>query len=450
MLGSATQAHLDRRLRVEQSEQRLPSVAAAVVRDGRLAWSAAAGTLDGRADGPAATPGTQYRIGSITKTFVAVQVMRLRDAGRLDLADRLAAHVPDTPVGDVTIGQLLSHTAGLQAETLGPWWERSPGLDWETLVSGRLRTVGRPGGSHHYSNLGYAFLGRVVESCCGTGWFAAVKGELLDPLGMTHTVYEAGEGAAPGLAVHPQADLVHVEPTHDARAMAPAGQLWSTVEDLAVWAAFLGGRTQDLLDPATLVEMARPLTLWDEPGDPWDLAHGLGLMIWNDGGRRTVGHGGSMPGFRASLRVRPSGGDGAVVLCNATSGLTGLAEDLLDLLAQHEPAAQEPWSVDPGERSLLDLTGEWYWGPEQHVLSLVSTDELELRPLSMTRGARFRATGPDRFVGVDSGFVGETLEVVRAADGSISHLDLATYCFTRTPYALGAPVPGGHDEQGWH
>ncbi|WP_431308252.1 DUF7586 domain-containing protein [Arsenicicoccus piscis] len=77
------------------------------------------------------------------------------------------------------------------------------------------------------------------------------------------------------------------------------------------------------------------------------------------------------------------------------------------------------------------------------MLSLVSTDELELRPLSMTRGARFRATGPDRFVGVDSGFVGETLEVVRAADGSISHLDLATYCFTRTPYASARRCPVG-------
>ena len=122
----ATARHLHHLLATEQRRGRLPSVAAGIVRDGALAWSDAIGTLDGRAGGEVADTDTQYRMGSITKTFVAVAVMRLRDAGRLDLLDRFEDHVPGSQLGGATIAQLLSHGAGVQAETNGPWWERTP------------------------------------------------------------------------------------------------------------------------------------------------------------------------------------------------------------------------------------------------------------------------------------------------------------------------------------
>jgi CubicO group peptidase (beta-lactamase class C family) len=95
-LQPSTAAALSRRLAVEQSTQRLPSVVAGVVRDGELTWSGTAGTLDGRAGGSAPSPDTQYRIGSISKTFVAVEVMRLRDAGLLDVADTCPRCPSDT------------------------------------------------------------------------------------------------------------------------------------------------------------------------------------------------------------------------------------------------------------------------------------------------------------------------------------------------------------------
>src|SRR6478609_4635541 len=115
-----TARQLDRRLAQEQSAQRLPSVAAGLVRDGELVWSGAVGSVTGRVEGEAATPATQYRIGSITKTFVAVEVMRLRDEGLLDLSDTVSSHLPDaagSAFAEVTVAQLLSHTSGLQAET---------------------------------------------------------------------------------------------------------------------------------------------------------------------------------------------------------------------------------------------------------------------------------------------------------------------------------------------
>ena len=108
------------------------------MRDGALVWSDAIGTLDGRAGGAAADTDTQYRMGSITKTFVAVAVMRLRDAGRLDLLDRFERpRARARALGGATIAQLLSHGAGVQAETNGPWWERTPGGDWDALARDR-------------------------------------------------------------------------------------------------------------------------------------------------------------------------------------------------------------------------------------------------------------------------------------------------------------------------
>src|SRR5262249_10800139 len=149
---------------------------------------------------------TQYRIGSLTKTFIAVLVMRLRDEGRLDLADPLGKHLDADPVAgraaSATIAQLLSHTAGLPSETPGPWWERSPG----ELPPGLPAILGPPphpaGRLFHYSNPGYGLLGALVGQLRGQGWEEALRQEILDPLGMTRTTLAPAPPHARGFAVH--------------------------------------------------------------------------------------------------------------------------------------------------------------------------------------------------------------------------------------------------------
>ena len=104
---SRTAERLTRRLAEEQANSRLPSVVAALVRDGGPVWWDARGRVD---EGPP-TADTQYRIGSITKTFVGVCVMRLRDEGRLDLTDPIGKHLPSTDIGDATIAETPSTEA---------------------------------------------------------------------------------------------------------------------------------------------------------------------------------------------------------------------------------------------------------------------------------------------------------------------------------------------------
>jgi len=113
-------AKLDQLTAVEQRDKRYPSLAAAVLRDGELVWEKAVGAADVEA-GVEATPDTQYRVGSITKTFTAAAIMQLRDAGKLDLEDTLDEHVEGAAYNP-SIRRLLSHSSGLQRETHDDSW----------------------------------------------------------------------------------------------------------------------------------------------------------------------------------------------------------------------------------------------------------------------------------------------------------------------------------------
>lgn len=458
-IDPATARALSYRLAAEQSEGRLPSVAAGLVRGGRLVWADAVGTLDGRANGPASTVRAQYRVGSITKTFVAVEVLRIRDEGLLDLNDALERHLDDTPFGSrVTIAQLLSHTSGLQAETNGPWWERTAGGTWAELMASRPALKLRPGARFHYSNLGYAVLGELIGRLRGLPWDEVVRRHLLEPLGMRHTSFRPqnlgaaaalATPAAVGLGVHPLADLLHVEPEHDAAAMAPAGQLWSTVPDLARWAAFWAGQTGGLLSADTLDEMRSPIALEDSPGAPWTRAYGLGCQLWNVDGVRHAGHGGSMPGFQAGLRVNIETGDGCVMFSNATSGLGVVNTDLMAMLAEREPLVPMPWSADPDQAGALELTGPWYWGTTAFSMSVRRGGYLVLDEPGAGRSLRFKLIAGS-WTELEGTLPGESLTVVRDAADRVSHLDLGSLRLARTPYDPAADIPGGVDPAGWH
>lgn len=443
-----TTRRLDRSVAQRQASGRIPSLVTGVVREGRLVWSSARGTFAAGVD----PLDLQYRIGSITKTFVAVAVLRLRDAGRVRLTDPVGEHVPETPFGDRTVAELLTHTAGLSAELPGPWWERSPGPDREGLHEAmRTGTVLERAGRHvHYSNLGFAVLGQVVERLSDRRWDEVVTDEILTPLGMGRTTARPVAPFATGYAVHPHADVLLPEAVQDTRAMGPAGQLWSTVPDLARWAAFIAGDTGGVLAADTLEEMCEPVALMDGPG--WTRARGLGLEVSREGTRLLVGHGGSMPGFQAGVRVDRATRTGVVSVLNATTaGEAPEAEDPFDVLDECEPRLPEAWVPERDvPADLLALTGTWFWGTSEGALRLLTDGWLRLDRVSgMLSDSRFRPSGDDSWVGLDGYFRGETLTVARSAEGTPEHLDIGTFVLTRRPYDPGAVIPGGMDEGGW-
>ncbi|MET9465339.1 serine hydrolase domain-containing protein [Streptomyces sp. NPDC006544] len=449
VLLPATRRSLARRIAAAQREGRAPSLVAAVVRGGEVVWEGSRTMVEGH--GPDGD--VQYRIGSITKTFTAVLVMRLRDEGLLELGDRVEKFLPGTGLDEVTVGQLLSHTGGLAAETPGEWWERTAGTLRPRLsdVLGERPFRFAPGRRHHYSNPGYTLLGSLVEAVRARPWEEVLRAEVLEPLGLERTTAQPVAPHAGGWAVHPWADVMMPEPLEDLGLMAPAGQLWSTTGDLAKFAAFLVRGDARVLSAESVREM-RTAAAPPEPGAA-GLGYGLGMQLTADGSRPLAGHSGSLPGFVAGLWLSEADDVAAVVLANCTSGVPAstVAADLVGIVADAEPRMPEPWRpLREADPVALELCGPWYWGTSANAVRLTYDGFLELGPVSGSgRTARFRPEPDGSWTGLNGYYAGESLRAVRRPDGSVSHIDLASFVFTREPYDPNAPVPGGVDPQGW-
>jgi CubicO group peptidase (beta-lactamase class C family) len=246
---------------------------------------------------------------------------------------------------------------------------------------------------------------------------------------MTRTSYLPEEPYARGLSVHHLANTLTPEPLQDTGAMAPAGQLWSTVEDLATFAAFLAFGKPTVLADQTLTEMREAV--------PPALDYGLGVRLLPYADGVLSGHTGSMPGFQATLFVDPLAHVGVVALTNATTGFSG-SELALAMLGDHTPTPVAPWKpADAVPDRARELLGYWHWGNTAFEVRWQS-DLLEFRDLSMggVVDEQFELRD-DRIVGVAGYHHGETLHVVRREDGSVDHLECATFVYTREPYPDG-------------
>jgi CubicO group peptidase (beta-lactamase class C family) len=349
------------RLIAECQAERLPSVAAAVTRKGEPVWSGAVGSASYEEDRDA-TPDTQYRVGSITKTFTAVAIMQLRASGALDLDDRLEQHIDGIANGSPTIRRLLCHLSGLQREA-GEMFVTGESPTEDDLVASmaEIEFVLRPGESHHYSNLAFALLGQVVARRSGQPYMRYVDERIIGPLGLARTTWLPEAPKAQGYLVNEYARTVWAEPETDLAATASAGQLWSTVEDLGRWAAFLAAGDDNVLAADGVEEMWFPQVMYD-PGD-WTLAWGLGLMLYNQDGRIYAGHGGAMAGHLAGVIVDRKTQTGAAALTN--SGTRGDMEHLGISLAAKTielwPPEIEVWRPEEEPPAdVLPLLGRWW------------------------------------------------------------------------------------------
>jgi CubicO group peptidase (beta-lactamase class C family) len=339
----------------------------------------------------------------------------------------------------VTLRQLLGHVGGLQREPDGQWWERAAGADLDAFLAELTpdKVAYPPLRGYHYSNLAYGLLGAVITRVSGVDWTEQITKRLLEPLGMTRTTYHPAEPFARGYVVHPWHDTLREEPRLDAGAMAPAGQLWSTVADLATWAAFVADPDFRVLAAQSLSEMCAPVVISDL--DAWTAGHGLGLQLWRRGERVFVGHAGSMPGYQATLVVHRPSRTGVIALANAytlkSMTLSELGLDVITAVLDREPASVAPWR--PGAAPPVDvepLTGRWWWMGREHEAAWDTiAEELVITPVDADRGPwRFVPDGPDRWRGRSGENDGELLSVTRT-ESSVESLNIATFVFTRTP-----------------
>jgi CubicO group peptidase (beta-lactamase class C family) len=434
-------ARLERLVRSAQREKRAPSISAAVLRDGELIWEAAVGVADVEAQ-QEATPDTQYRIGSITKTFTAAAIMQLRDAGKLDLEDTLDRHV-EGAAHTPTIRRLLSHASGLQRETQDDSWLSlrfaQPDELLETLAEAEL--VLPSGARFHYSNLAFALLGIVVERVSGLPYQDYVRERLFEPAGLTRVTFEPTPPAAKGYLAQPYADGVWDTVGVETGAWASAGQLWGTAADICRWGAFLADPDESVLASATAEEMRTVQVITDH--ERWQAGYGLGLGLHRDSDRILAGHGGSMPGFIATLQFSAKEKVVATALTNESEAdLTELGVALLGTTVEEWPVAPETWRVgEPPPEDVVPLLGIWFMEASRLVFRW-REGKLECRFDGMPDwqpSSVYERETDDRWRTVSGPEHGEALRIVREPDGTVSRMVWAGYPVTREPGPWRAP-----------
>jgi CubicO group peptidase (beta-lactamase class C family) len=334
---------------VEQRMQaeKIPGVALAVVRGGRVAYSRGYGIAD--PEGRPATPQTPFLIGSVTKSFTALAVAQLAEAGAIRLDDPVQQHLPWFRLADeqaaatITIRQLLTHTSGLS--TLDGNRHRLARSQDDDALPGRVRMLdsvrpsAAPGEGFQYSNANYQILGALIESVSGQSFEDHVTERIFRPLGMGAGFASTPEGTPRDVAVGHRYWFGQPVPTgileHDRHVLAQA-LVVASAEDLARYVLFHLGHA-----PASSAGMLSPAGL-REAQDTGAFRYGFGLQGGERNGARVVGHGGQNPGFFAFMLFSTERDEGVVVLANAAdflggAGAGGILLGILDLLAGVEP-----------------------------------------------------------------------------------------------------------------
>jgi CubicO group peptidase (beta-lactamase class C family) len=308
-----------------------PGICYAVV--GREGILRAAGHGVTRAGGPAPGAGTAFRIASMTKSFTAAAILLLAERGALAPADPVSRYVPEfgavrLPTSDappVTVGMLLTMSGGLPTDDA--WADRQESMDREEfgrLLAAGIRFVSTPGTAYEYSNLGYALLGCVVEAASQLSYREFVERNLIGPLGLTSTGFDASVPAPGGIATgHAWLDgRWEAQPFSPPGVFSAIGGLFSTVEDLARWVRWLAdafpardGADAGPLSRASRREMQQIHRL--VPGEG-AVGYGYGLKAEHDPEHGlVVSHSGGYPGFGSHMRWHPGTGLGVIVLSNA-------------------------------------------------------------------------------------------------------------------------------------
>lgn len=371
--------------------------------DGDTTWVGAYGLRERDRQLPV-TPRTVFEVGSATKAFTAAALVVASEAGRIDLDAPLppgTIALSDAAVAArVTIIDLLCHRTGLPANDL-LWYLSAPAPAALARAVSQLPIPPGAYGTFTYNNMLYGMLGLAFERLVGMTWKDAVSRTFLGPLGMTSTSF--GPCADEGDVALPYVGGRRV-PRADLGALAAAGAMRSSAEDLTRWLAFLlrggvseggsrvisGDGVRSLFRRRVSADTLSPLVL---QGLEWlgpDVGYGLGWMLGATHGAPAAFHPGLIDGFSCALVVIPEQRRGVVALANLNgTALPGRTiQAVLDHLAgatRTEPAAMGPEPTVAGiytntaYGALALETSRWGWKLRygQHAWPLVWKDECE-------------------------------------------------------------------------
>jgi len=356
---------LRRRIQRILDRDRLPGVAIALVgRDGPI-WVGGVGVRDRAARAPMEAD-TVFRVGSLSKSIIALAVMRLADQGKLDVDRPLRELLPDVgivnpweDVAPVTLAQCLEHTAGIDDVRFSEVFTDDERLSVrETLrLNPRSRIVRwRPGTRHGYSNVGYTLAARAIEVASGEPFDTYVRREILAPMGIVDADFARTPTLTPRLATGYLDDGTPA-PFY-VFAHRASGGLLTSADDLGKLVHFWIKRGEGyppIVSPAGLGRIERSGTL------PYPhLDNNYGFANYGDVQHPVFsrGHDGGMPGFHSSIRYFSDLGVGYVMLLNANYAFRGYFEIrslLYSYLTRGRVTAPPPTATAPTERPGADF-----------------------------------------------------------------------------------------------
>ena len=358
------------------NKEHLPGLVYGVVLDGKLVHIRSLGLADIERKIPT-TNSTEFRIASMTKSFVAMAALKLRDGGKLRLDDPVAGYLPELsrvrlPTTDspaLTIRHLMTMTTGLPEDN--PWGDRQMAISnarLEELVGAGLSFSNTPGETFEYSNLGYMMLGKVVSRAAGMRFQDYVTREILRPLGMNNTRWEHTQAVPGKLALGYRWDRDHweAEPILSDGDGAAMGGLITTADDFARYVAFhldawparsdaergplRRASVREMHQPQVFEGFAAKATMTDgKTPNPLVTFYSYGLGGWRDSRNVvTSGHGGGLPGFGSQFNFAPDHGVGVFAFTNLRYGpVYGRTGKALYMLIERADLGRSPVAVSP-------------------------------------------------------------------------------------------------------
>jgi CubicO group peptidase (beta-lactamase class C family) len=366
-------ADIDRMFAEFAKGTHVPGAAWGIVIDGELAHSGAAGVRDVRTNA-AVDSDTVFRIASMTKSFTAVAILKLRDEGRLSLDDPAERYVPElkdlryptTDAPRITIRHLLSQSAGFPEDN--PWGDQQLSKsdeDLSRMLRAGIPFSNPPGIAYEYSNYGFAILGRIVSRVSGMPYDEYVSANILQPLGMTSTTLHPSKVPANRMAIgyRWEDERLKEEPALPHGSFGSMGGMLTSIRDLSRYVAMFldawpphDGPETAPIRRASLREMQQP---WRPSGvrvardgatgatqlTASAYAFGLGVTQTCDY-RAVVAHSGGLPGYGSLMRWLPDYGVGIIAFGNLTyTGWGRVAGDAIDRLAK--TGGLQPRAVRP-------------------------------------------------------------------------------------------------------
>lgn len=324
---------IEEKVEARRKELGIPGMSLAIVKDGEVVLSKGFGYKNFEKQIPV-TADTQFAIGSATKAFTALSVLMSQDEGKVSLDESPRKYIPYFKINDaeinekITVRNLLTHSSGLNRTDLG-WYTGKLSREEIIKVAGEAKPIAKLGEKFLYQNVMYLTAGEIVTKVQKTPWEKFVEDKIFAPLGMTNSTMsipamQKAKDFSLGYDYNFDTKQTINKPTREISAIAPAGSINSSANDMTKWLKFILNKgaigDRRLVSEKSFTEWITPQQKITPNGK---FSYALGWFVQEHKGKKVIQHGGNIDGFNAMVAFMPDENLGFVMLTNVSGSSLG-------------------------------------------------------------------------------------------------------------------------------